>query len=321
MALDPTERLRAIIKTQTEIAASDLDVITTTQLIVDRSLTLTEAKGAVIEVPEKTEMVYKFVAGDAYPFLGTRLQRDSSLSGRCVDEREVLRSDDTSRDDRVDAEACARVGAGSMVCVPLFHRSETVGVLKVYAPEAFHFDESDVEALELLAELIAAHISHATLFEVEAHDSRHDLLTGLSNRRAYEERLGGEAARVRRHGDRVSLCLLDLDGFKAVNDQLGHPAGDQVLRDAAQIISSARASDEVFRVGGDEFAVLLHGSDRTEAEGAAQRIAEQILQAGLGEGRISVSHGIAQVGVDPDATHAEADAALLAAKDRLYQRS
>jgi diguanylate cyclase (GGDEF)-like protein len=321
MVLDPTERLRAIIKTQTEIAASDLDVLTTTQLIVDRSLALTEAKGAVIEVPEGAEMVYKFVAGDASPYLGTRLRRESSLSGLCVREREVLRSDDTGSDERVDAEACARVGAGSMVCVPLFHRDETVGVLKVYAPEAHHFDAGDVEALELLAELIAARISHATLFEIEAHDSRHDLLTGLPNRRAYEERLGGEAARVRRFGDRVSLCLLDLDGFKAVNDNFGHPAGDEVLRAAARIISGARASDETFRIGGDEFAVLLHGSDRKEAEGGAQRIAAEIAEAGLGEGQITVSYGIVPVGVDPEASHAAADAALVAAKDRLYQRS
>src|SRR4051794_19866324 len=103
-------------------------------------------------------MVYAVTTGEATPYLGTRLRKEASLSGRCVIEGRVLRSDDTGADERVDAEACRRVNACSMICVPLTHLEETVGVLKVYAPEVNHFDDSDVETLELLSDLIAAHL-------------------------------------------------------------------------------------------------------------------------------------------------------------------
>ena len=83
-----------------------------------------------------------------------------------------------------------------MICVPLVHRVETVGVLKVYLPEARHFKDHQVETLGLLSELIAAHISHATRREIEPHESRHDALTALLNRRAFDERLPVEAARA-----------------------------------------------------------------------------------------------------------------------------
>jgi len=101
-------------------------------------------------------MVYTVTTGEATPYLGTRLRIDSSLSGLCVREGRVLRSDDTADDPRVDAEASRRVNARSMICVPLVHQGETVGVLKVYSPEVHRFDEGDVETLELLSELIAA---------------------------------------------------------------------------------------------------------------------------------------------------------------------
>lgn len=75
---------------------------------------------------------------------------------------------------------------------------------------------------------IAAHLSHANLYEAESRESRSDALTGLLNRRAFEERLPVELARFSRSGRPLSLSLLDLDGFKGVNDRLGHPAGDEV---------------------------------------------------------------------------------------------
>lgn len=128
------EQLRAIIRTQTEIAASDLDPEAIMQLIADRARELTRASAGVIELAEGEEMVYAVTSGEAAPYLGTRLQQATSLSGRCVHEGRVLRSDDTAEDPRVDAEACRRVRAASMICVPLTHRGEVVGVLKVYSP-------------------------------------------------------------------------------------------------------------------------------------------------------------------------------------------
>ncbi|MGV1047143.1 MAG: diguanylate cyclase [Solirubrobacterales bacterium] len=313
------ERLLAIIRTQTEIAGSDLNLLATMQLIAERSQELTRASGAVVEVAEGEEMVYEVTTGDATPYLGMKLEQEGSLSGLCVAEGRLLRSDDTGADPRVDAAACEQVGAASMVCVPLLHRREVVGVLKVYSGLANSFDDDDVEALELLTDLIAAHISHATRFEIEAHDSRHDALTGLANRRAYQERLAVEISRATRYGHPLSLCLLDLDGFKQVNERLGHAAGDEVLRGVARLIDQSRVADDAFRIGGDGFAILMPQTSPGDAQIAAERLVLEIVDSRLAE-RLGASFGIALAFGDPERAHAAADAQLLAAKARLHGR-
>lgn len=317
-----TDQLRAIIRTQTEIAASDLDAEAIMELIAERAQELTQASAGLIEIAEGEEMVYAVAVGEAAPYLGTRLQKNASLSGQGVIEGKVLRSDDTATDERVDAEACRRVNAGSMICVPLSHQDKTVGVLKVYAPEANHFDDGDVETLELLSDLIAAHLSHANLYEAESRDSRRDALTGLPNRRAFEERLPTELARAARSGKPLALVLLDLDGFKGVNDRLGHPAGDEVLCAVARILDASRTADDCFRIGGDEFAILMPETEAIHARTAAERVANQIRAAELGDGTIGASYGLAaSTNRDSDLLFAAADRVLLAAKDRLYGRN
>ncbi|HXQ88135.1 MAG TPA: sensor domain-containing diguanylate cyclase [Solirubrobacterales bacterium] len=314
-------QLREIIRIQTEIATSDLDPKAIMQLIAERAQELTRASSGVIELAEGEEMVYAVTTGEATPYLGTALKRATSLSGLCVREGRVLRSDDTGEDPRVDAVACRRVNAASMICVPLAHQGETVGVLKVYSPQANHFDDGDVETLELLSELIAAHLSHANLYEAESRESRQDALTGLPNRRAFEERLPVELSRFSRSGRPLSLVLLDLDGFKGVNDRLGHPAGDEALREIAKILQTSRIADDCFRIGGDEFAILMPGTTAEEAEIAARRLAEAVRGAGVADGEIGISFGIAtSESLDGEALMAEADRGLLAAKDRLYSR-
>jgi diguanylate cyclase (GGDEF)-like protein len=314
------DQLLSIIRTQTEIASTELELGTVMQLIAERSQELTGAAAGVVEIAEGEMMVYKVTCGEATPFLGTEVPIDGSLSGLCVREGRVLRSDDTSVDPRVDSEACRRVNACSMIVVPLVHRNRTVGVLKVYSGEAHHFKDSDVETLGLLSDLIAAHMSHATSYEVQVHDSRHDALTGMLNRRAYEERLAIETARAVRYHSPLSLCLLDLDGFKAINDLLGHPAGDEVLRRVAAAIDQSRLADDAFRLGGDEFAILMPQTTLPEAKVGARRIAAAIDCVETSGAGVGASFGVAQAGNDPAALHADADRRLLAAKDALYRR-
>jgi diguanylate cyclase (GGDEF)-like protein len=315
------EHLRAIIRTQTEIAASDLDLDATMQLIAERARELTGASAGVIELADGEQMIYRVVAGEATPFIGVRVERAGSLSGLCIAEGRVLRSDDTETDPRVNRETCRRVNARSMLCVPLQHQGEMVGVLKVYSAEASSFDGGDTETLELLSELIAAHMSHASLFAAEVHGGRHDALTGLLNRRAYEERLPVEIARASRYAWPLSLCLIDLDGFKALNDTLGHPAGDQALRQVAALIDESRLSDDGFRIGGDEFALLMPKTCRDEAETAAGRLCRSIAEIGMSDGSFGASFGVGEGPTDPIALHAIADQRLLAAKDQRYGRS
>jgi diguanylate cyclase (GGDEF)-like protein len=229
----------------------------------------------------------------------------------------VLYSEDTEIDDRVDREACRRVQARSMICVPLSHDSEPIGVLKVYSPEPRHFGPKDIETLRLLSGSISAQMAHASLYELEAKESRTDALTGLFNRRAYEERRTVESARSRRSGDPLGLCLFDLNGFKAVNDRLGHPAGDEVLKGIAEVIDHSRLSDDAFRIGGDEFAVLMPDTTDEGVAIAAERLSEAITGANLGHGGVTASFGVATSVGDPLALHDAADRSLLEAKDKL----
>jgi diguanylate cyclase (GGDEF)-like protein len=321
MAPQTESDLRSIIRTQAEIAASELDLNATMQLLVERAQELTRSSAGVIELAEDDELVYAVTAGEASPYLGTTLEMDSSLSGLCVMEGRALRSDDTSDDSRVDAETCRRVNASSMICVPLVHQGETIGALKVYSPQPHHFDGGDVQTLELLSELIAAQLSHAGRHEIEAHDSRHDALTALPNRRAFEERLAVEVARSTRYQHPFSLCLLDLAGLAGVNDRLGHAAGDDVLRSVAGILDQSRVADDCFRIGGDLFAIVMPETTAKEASIAAERIAQQVFDAEMGDGAIEISFGVAGItDADPKALLAAAATELAAAKERLHRR-
>ncbi|HEY8647038.1 MAG TPA: HD domain-containing phosphohydrolase [Gaiellaceae bacterium] len=143
-----------------------------------------------------------------------------------------------------------------------------------------------------------------------------DPLTGLGNHRHFHERLQRELAQADEHGGMVSLCFLDVDDFKRINDQFGHPAGDRVL---SQVASRLRQGGESFRLGGDEFAVLLAGMDEQLALSTAQSIVQRIADTELGKaGAITVSAGVAtfpQHGRERDSLIRLADGALYWAKE------
>jgi diguanylate cyclase (GGDEF)-like protein len=143
-----------------------------------------------------------------------------------------------------------------------------------------------------------------------------DPLTGLGNHRNFHERLQRELAKAEDSGGLVSLCLLDIDDFKRINDQHGHPAGDRVL---TQVAARMRQGGEAFRLGGDEFALLLPAVDDATALTIARAIVQRIGEWGVGQlGAITVSAGVAtfpQHGRERDALIRLADGALYWAKE------
>jgi diguanylate cyclase (GGDEF)-like protein/putative nucleotidyltransferase with HDIG domain len=143
-----------------------------------------------------------------------------------------------------------------------------------------------------------------------------DPLTGLGNHRHFHERLQRELAIADDGRDVVSLCLLDIDDFKQINDRFGHPAGDRVL---SAVASRLRQGGEAFRLGGDEFAVLLPGITDTEALQVAEAIVARVAEADLGAvGAITASAGVAtypQHGRERDSLIRLADGALYWAKE------
>lgn len=309
-------RLLEIIQAQGEIAAGDLNQDRAMRAIVDRVPELIGADGALIASPDGDRLAFRAGSNVDPEVIGWTFPREQSLSGIALERREVLISDDTLGDRRVEGETCRRLRARSLLCAPLVHLDEELGSLTAFSTRPDAFDQEDCETIGLIGRSLAAHLHHAAGFDVASHQSLHDHLTGLQNRRAYELRLEAETANAARHGGELSLCLLDLDRFKAVNDHFGHVAGDEVLRAVARGFDRRGRHGDAFRIGGDEFAAIFPDCDEVAARAAIRRVVDSLDLDHLTARGISfgVSFGIADGETDPRTLHAAADAELTAAK-------
>ena len=274
------QQLLEIITIQTQIAQYGPDLGLVMNLVVERTLTLLRADGAVVEMADGEAMVYRACAGIAEPHLGLRLQRHSSLSGLCVQTGQTILCNDVDSDPRADQQACHRIGLRSMIVMPLRHQETTVGVLKVLSRTPQHFSAEDVTLLGLLSELISASMFYAGQYDHDQllHRATHDQLTGLANRALFMDRLRTQLDMDLKASAPSSLTVLmiDMDGFKAVNDQHGHRVGDAVLCEFAHRLQAAlRPCDTVARLGGDEFAAVLHPIPNRPA---AHCLIEQLMQ-------------------------------------------
>jgi diguanylate cyclase (GGDEF)-like protein len=156
--------------------------------------------------------------------------------------------------------------------------------------------------------------------EAMRHSALTDPLTGAANRRGLDERIEYEIARHARQSRRFTVVMIDLDGFKQVNDRFGHHAGDELLRDVAGSLDEAvRDQDTVARLGGDEFCVLAPETDAAGAAHLSDRIVTAVRRVTTGLDRLSASVGTAVYPDDGTAALAvleAADAAQVAAKRR-----
>ena len=164
------------------------------------------------------------------------------------------------------------------ICVaPLTYRGESLGLLVALAPNARTFLPRDIEVTQSFATQAAIAMTNARLYEAQQDLASRDPLTGLRNHREFHESVAQELERCRRYGARMSVVLFDLDGFKAVNDVGGHAEGDRVLRHTAEVLTaSCRTPDTAFRIGGDEFALLLPETGAADAAVVAERAAAQL---------------------------------------------
>jgi diguanylate cyclase (GGDEF)-like protein len=173
----------------------------------------------------------------------------------------------------------------------------------------------------LLGALIVTWNRRERMRDLERQASE-DALTGLDNRRRFEKDLAAAMSRAQRDRTTGALLILDIDDFKRVNDSRGHPAGDRLIQEVAEVLRRrTRRSDNLARLGGDEFAVILPRCSREEAQIAAEAIAAEIREhRSDGETEpVTVSVGVAIFGDDPRTSAAtvfsEADTAMYAAKD------
>jgi diguanylate cyclase (GGDEF)-like protein len=210
------------------------------------------------------------------------------------------------------AEGDNGVCFGSICAAPLVFRGLRLGVLVALATQARTFLPQDVDLIQSYAAQAAIALANARLYEAQQDLARRDPLTGLLNHRAFHESVAAEIERGRRYGVRFSVVLFDLDHFKRVNDAGGHAAGDRILQAAgAAMAHSSRAADDPFRIGGDEFALVLPETGAEEATACARRARDAL--AALPD-ELRASFGVA---VWPDDA-ADKDDLLERADSRLY---
>lgn len=202
----------------------------------------------------------------------------------------------------------------ALVAGPLFYRARVRRLTKQKA-ELEHLVSERTAALEIANTLLAKL-------------AQEDGLTGLLNRRAFDMKLQEECRRSSRNRTQLALILIDLDAFKAYNDQLGHPAGDECLRIVSQAIadSSRRAGELTARYGGEELAVIIPGHARDNVNRQAEQLRTKIQELALPHPAsqvapvVTVSIGVAFAPLDgdvsPAAMVAAADRALYLAKQR-----
>lgn len=322
------QQLRQIIELQSLIGSAEFNLDVFMRMVVSKVQEYTGATGAVIELLENDDMVYRAACGSAAPFIGLRLKSEGSLSGLCLQTGEVEVCVDTSWDPRVNRNACKRINAASMIVVPLSRNGENVGVLKIISDQVNAFGQNAMYVLKLLAGILGGalgqqlEIRDRQKMEIDLrYMAQSDPLTELPNRLLFDDRLSHALARNARSQQYLALMYIDLDGFKPINDTHGHPVGDELLRAfAARVKGIVRASDTLARLGGDEFALLAEGLHNTEE---AALVACKILDAARQEFElttttavISASIGIAMTSGNTNLTAGEF---IRRADDALYQ--
>jgi diguanylate cyclase (GGDEF)-like protein len=201
--------------------------------------------------------------------------------------------------------------------VPLIEGDRRIGLIWVDDPRDRLLPTGDrLQALRLFANQAVAALHAAGQAVRLRHEASHDTLTGLPNRRAFTTRLAREIDSA----EGFALVLCDMDNLKTINDTHGHDAGDKALQLLAGALrSQLRRSDEAYRIGGDEFAVVLPEANRLDAEHVMRRLREAVTASALGPAdRIHASFGVAvfEPGDDPERIVARADAELYQAKRR-----
>ncbi len=211
---------------------------------------------------------------------------------------------------------------GSIIGMPLKVGNTVVGVMNLSRSTLGGYSASELRLLSLLSDQAAVAISNASLHQMISRQAYSDTLTGLPNRRALDERLEEEVASARRNNYSFAVIMMDLDGFKAVNDTYGHTVGDDVLRLVFnEMARGVRTTDFLARYGGDELTLILSQTEIASAQVVSEKITEGMkkLKFRLPDGKrlkLGISGGIALYPV-----HARSGPDLLRAADTALYRA
>lgn len=306
---------------------SHLDLDRSLSVILRKAMEVSGMTAGSIALYHPATNIFRIHAHKGLPpsFLSNRDRpvRPGSLMDRVLRSRSLTVI--TSTPDRTffTGPDAVETRARALVCVPLVHQKETLGILFVDDGTVRLPAAEDLEALEIIASFAAIAISHARAYRDVTHQAVTDGLTGLFNRRWFEDILEREFQRSERHGREFSLALVDVDNFKQYNDRYGHQAGDDALAALGAAIRRAiRGTDLAARYGGDEMVIILPETRLEKAYNLFARRMKNDIESHLhavsnDRIRLSVTIGIAsypQDGVNARDLVLAADRALLDAK-------
>ncbi len=207
-----------------------------------------------------------------------------------------------------------------LMLAPIEAKGNLLGVLQLTrrGPEK-PFEREDLELLLLFAVQAGVALENVRLYSQVEHLATTDPLTGLANRRSFQDSLESEVDRAARYGDSLSLLMMDIDHFKLINDSYGHAIGDQVLRNLGRVFrANVRRHDLACRIGGEEFAVIVPNATKEKAMLLAQRLLESVRKADLFDSKIqrevTISIGLASYPEDAKTM----DELMKSADDVLY---
>jgi diguanylate cyclase (GGDEF)-like protein len=276
----------------------------------------------VYEVDEVNRLLMPLHAVDLYAaeILGSPLAMGHGLTGWVVDHRRPQNVPQAQRDPRIELVPGTENEPEAMAVVPLIVRDAPLGTLNVHRfGEGVAFSDDEFELICQFADLAALALDNTQSRERLEREAQTDWLTGLFNHRAFQERVRDEVERAHRYRRQLSMIAFDLDDFKLLNDVHGHQEGDLTLRRVCgAALDVLRTTDVAFRVGGEEFAILLPETSPADAQVVADRLCARVRDL-PGPREITVSCGVASFPDDaknPTELLAASDAALYAAKER-----
>lgn len=166
---------------------------------------------------------------------------------------------------------------GSIIGMPLKFKDEIVGVMNLSRTVTGRFSRSELRLMSLLADYAAVAINNANMHKSVTHLANTDSVTGLPNRRALDERLQEEWRYASRSDAQFSVVMMDLDGFKSVNDTFGHNVGDELLNSLFNFLAKKmRSSDFLARYGGDELTLVMHGTGLDAGQAVTQKVIDMM---------------------------------------------
>ncbi len=333
----PLEKIRAAHREATllyEIAqamGSSLSLRSVLTELLTRTADLIPATTSVVLLKEKEEehlRVAHVMGKDAQVFQDQQMEIGQGISGWVFSHQESL----CNSDPRLDFKAF-QIESGSdyraSLVAPLLKNQQVLGVLALYSTEAAAYSSEHTRILESIARLAGDAIVNAREHGEMENTALTDKLTGLPNLRAILKEFDRAISQARRFKQPLSLLMMDLDGFKTINDTLGHKMGDRYLEEVAQVMrAQLRTHEFLGRYAGDEFVAILPNTHKTDAEPLLERlriaVTTLIVQDDKSaEARAGVSIGVAEFGID-GATLEElmtaSDAAMYADKSKKPHR-